>query len=179
MNISSLHIDNLNFAKKGERLEGWLDLSACPRLGELLLSQASDGVNEKSLSSTAAKIDVLLQGKVDAQGRSWIRAEIKANLSTYCQRCFEPLPLSLALNFSYLIAETDQEAGDELALDDNDEYDLQEPDKAMSVAALIEDELIMALPIAPVHDFDCVELTRQAGEKPNPFAALKDLMKKP
>jgi len=179
MNISSLHIDNLNFAKKGERLEGQLDLKACPRLVELLQSQAPDVINEKLLDSASAKIDILLQGEMDAQGRSFIHAEIKANLSTYCQRCFAPLPLSLTLNFSYLIAEVSQEAGEEFTLDDHDEYDLQEPDKMMSVAALIEDELIMALPIAPVHDFDCVELTRQVSEKPNPFAALKDLMKKP
>jgi uncharacterized protein len=48
----------------------------------------------------------------------------------------------------------------------------------MDVIALIEDELIMAMPIAPTHNHDCVKLVTQSGEKPNPFAVLKDLVKR-
>jgi uncharacterized protein len=47
----------------------------------------------------------------------------------------------------------------------------------MDVKLLVEDEVILALPIAPVHDNDCTPVTMQSGEKPNPFAALKGLIK--
>ncbi len=56
-------------------------------------------------------------------------------------------------------------------------YDLLQANANMDLAALIEDEVIMALPIAPTHENACVELVTQSGEKPNPFAALKGLIK--
>ena len=47
----------------------------------------------------------------------------------------------------------------------------------MDIAALIEDEIIMALPIAPMHEVICGEVVTQSGEKPNPFAVLKGIIK--
>ncbi len=178
MNTFVLHIDNLSFAKKGEKLSGQLDLASCPRLSEMLLSQIPHGLKSNSSDLQPSTISFLLRGELDAQGRSFIHSEINAELTTYCQRCLESISLPFKLNFSYLIAFENVESGEELSVDDNDEFDLQEPDKAMDVAALIEDELIMALPIAPTDDFDCAKLTTQAGDKPNPFAVLKDLIKK-
>lgn len=179
MNTSQLHIDNLSFAKKQERLSGQLDLGACPRLQELMLSQVPTASNVKGPGAISSTVKFLLWGELDAQGRCFIHSEINAELHTYCQRCLEPMSLPVKLNFVYLIAEAVKAHDDELPLDDNDEYDLQEPDRAMDVAALIEDELIMALPIAPTHDFDCAKLIAQSGEKPNPFAVLKNLINKP
>jgi uncharacterized protein len=47
----------------------------------------------------------------------------------------------------------------------------------MDVVQLIEDEIIMALPIAPTHEQNCGPQVMQSGEKPNPFAVLKGLIK--
>jgi uncharacterized protein len=51
----------------------------------------------------------------------------------------------------------------------------------MDLVALIEDEMLMALPIAPVHAEDCNDNLHngvaESGEKPNPFAVLKGLIK--
>ena len=38
---------------------------------------------------------------------------------------------------------------------------------------MIEDELLMAAPIAPVHPTECAQLCMQSGEKANPFTVLK------
>jgi uncharacterized protein len=87
------------------------------------------------------------------------------------------MPLNLNLNFYYLIGEvsdTDVEAVD---VDNSDEYDLQQANKTMDLIALIEDEIIMAMPIAPMHEEGCTEAAMQSGEKPNPFAVLKGLIK--
>ncbi len=87
------------------------------------------------------------------------------------------MPLILALNFNYSIS--DMPEGDLLAnaADETDDIDLQPVSQHMDVIALIEDELIMALPIAPVHEQACASLVNQSGEKPNPFAVLKSLIK--
>jgi uncharacterized protein len=178
MNTSSLVIDNLNFAKKSEELSGQFKLASFARLSELMLSQVPPKASVNDLNLSSSTINFLLRGGLDNQGRSIIYCKIEALLSTCCQRCLEPMPLPFSLSFSYLIAEADVRHNEESLLDDSDEYDLQEPNRAMDVATLIEDELLMAMPIAPTHDFDCAKLITQAGNKPNPFAALKDLVKK-
>lgn len=177
MNTVPLIIDNLSFARKGEQLSGKADLEAFPRLQEMLETQAPSASKRLDRDAEPSVIDFLLRGEADAQGRCFIALEIDARLSTFCQRCLDPLALPFKLNFRYLIADVAEGLDDELSLDDNDEYDVQEPDRAMNVFALIEDELIMALPISPTHEFDCAQLITQAGDKPNPFAVLKGLIK--
>ena len=56
---------------------------------------------------------------------------------------------------------------------ENDEIDWIEEEKEMNLLELIEDELLLAMPIAPHHDNNCAKLSMQSGEKPNPFAILK------
>lgn len=57
-----------------------------------------------------------------------------------------------------------------------------EASREMNVWELVEDELLIAFPIAPVHSAEhqkeCVAYIKQSGEKPNPFAVLKDFAKK-
>ena len=47
----------------------------------------------------------------------------------------------------------------------------------MNVLQLIEDELLLAMPIAPTHAEACNKASMQSGEKPNPFAVLKGKIK--
>ena len=51
--------------------------------------------------------------------------------------------------------------------------DWLEINSEMDVHELIEDELLLAMPIAPAHEGACSRLSMQSGEKPNPFAVLK------
>jgi uncharacterized protein len=171
MSKQTLLIDNIAFAKKNERLAGELSLEDCPRLDELLQSSTDSKVSHTGL------ISYVLQGKVDAVGQHILQLSIACKLATSCQRCLNAMPLNLNLNFYYLIGEvsdTDVEAVD---VDNSDEYDLQQANKTMDLIALIEDEIIMAMPIAPMHEEGCTEAAMQSGEKPNPFAVLKGLIK--
>jgi uncharacterized protein len=89
-----------------------------------------------------------------------------------CQRCLEPVTVPIALHFDYVVC-----AEESATLDDNDEVDWLEQSDAMDISALIEDELLIALPIAPVHASLCKQLNLESGEKPNPFSVLKALKK--
>jgi len=87
------------------------------------------------------------------------------------------MPLKLALNYNYVIGDVnvnDVEASD---IEGSDDIDLQEASQTMDLIALIEDEIIMAMPIAPIHEEDCGAIITQSGEKTNPFSALKGLIK--
>lgn len=165
MTTQSLFIDNSAFAKKNERLAGRLSLCDCPRLAGL--SQTNTAQN---LAETA--VEYVLQGEANSIGQHFLHLSLTANLSTACQRCLNPMLLQLKLDFNYMIADTD-----DTDVEDNDDVDLQEPSQTMDLIALIEDEIIMAMPIAPVHEEDCGAIVTQSGEKPNPFAVLKGLIK--
>lgn len=166
-----LVIDNLAFSKKSEALSGILLLADCPRLQELL--------HQPSLKaeSKAQEIAFNLTGTTNSLNQHFLSLSITANLSANCQRCLSAMPLILKLHFNYLISDVEDADLEALALDNVDDYDLLQSNANMDLAALIEDELIMALPIAPTHENTCVELITQSGEKPNPFAALQGLIK--
>ncbi len=136
------------------------------------------------------------QGQGD--GRLWW-LEIDAELDCACSRCLGPMPVSLRLRrgfeFCRTAKEADQKTEDWLA-DQADGLDLPDvdflaPEDQMTVLLLVEDELLLALPMAPKHA-DCqapgaVTLGEGAaaeasGEKlgtERPFAGLRDLLKKP
>lgn len=174
MTTRTIFIDNLAFAKKNERLAGELLLVDCPRLNDFL--------HHFSLTSTSnivpsGSINYELLGETDATGRHFLHLSLSANLITICQRCLNEMPLKLALNFKYLIDEVGD--FDLMAPEDDggDDYDIQQVSPNMDVVALLEDEIIMAMPIAPSHDQFCGDIVSHSGEKPNPFAILKGLIK--
>lgn len=180
MSTQPILIDNVAFAKRGERLAGSLSLEDCPRLAELLGSQASDSsasLADKNSSKDNSVIHFTINGETNAAGQHFLHLTLNATLNTYCQRCLEQMPLNLNLNFDYLINEIDTGDSDVAYVEDNDDYDIQEPSQAMDLHRLLEDEVIMATPIAPTHEGHCAQLAMQSGEKPNPFAVLKGLIK--
>lgn len=174
MTKQTLFIDNFAFAKKNERLVGELSLADCSRLNELLQYSAEIS---KSTNKPAGSISYVLQGKTDAAGQAILNLSLTTSLTTICQRCLNEMPLNLSLNFNYLIGEvsdTDLSANE---IDNNDDIDVQQASQHMDVIALLEDEIIMAMPIASIHEDSCGEIVSQSGEKPNPFAILKGLIK--
>ncbi len=166
MSTQPLLIDNIAFAKRNDHLAGVLSLADCARLSELLKSQAQDNVIEYSL-----------EGETNSVGQHFLHLSLRSNLTTFCQRCLEAMPLKLDLNFHYLIGGVDFDHSEMGDVEDSDDFDLQEASQTMDLIALIEDEIIMAMPIAPAHESGCAAAVMQSGKKPNPFAVLKDLIK--
>jgi uncharacterized protein len=71
-----------------------------------------------------------------------------------------------------------------MAEDDQSEEDLLVMEPQFDLSAVLEDELLMALPLVPMHDQCPVattlsvgegELAPEANQKPNPFAVLAKL----
>jgi uncharacterized protein len=160
MTQKSLIINNLEFAINRLKLSDSLTTAQLPRLAELLVNQEKTHV-QFQLSGT---------GKQFRQPS--LHLNIKANLAVTCQRCLDEMLVNLNLNFDYLVSSTEISEAEE-----NDEIDWLEANHEMDVGELIEDELLLALPIAPTHAHDCSKLNTQSGDKPNPFAALKGLIK--
>jgi len=153
-------IDGLQFARGAESLEGTLDLSRLPRLAEMRC--ATTGLHYE------------LRGRTDAEGRGWLQVLANGTLTLECQRCLGPLTLPLALRSELMLAasERDIETAD-------DDIDRVLAGKAMDVCQLIEDEALLALPMAPRHEQCGGKRDRAEAGRPSPFAGLAKLKRMP
>jgi uncharacterized protein len=161
-------INNLDFATSAQILSGNVKLDDLQRLNDLLTAQLN--------TQNSAKIEYQLTGSNNKYNLPSLHLTLNAELPTVCQRCLNAMTAHLKLNFDYLVNDTEPRE-----LDGNDDLDWLESSREMNVWELIEDELLIAFPIAPIHSLDnsdCVQYIKQSGEKQNPFAVLKNLSKK-
>ncbi len=160
MKTKNIYINTLEFAQKKQSIHGEVLVNDFPRLQEIAALSSENGV-----------VRYQLNGRNGALGLPGIRLHIEVpELQVVCQRCLSEMPLALNLDFDYVVS---KEPPDEL--DELDDADWLEAAQEFDLKALIEDELLLAMPIAPTHDFACNERTMQSGEKTNPFAVLKTL----
>lgn len=155
-------INNLEFAKKQEEITHLIDVDSCERLLDLL----------ETNSTLPKKISYNLKGSSSTFHLPSLGLKIEATLPVLCQRCLQPMQLNLSLAYDYVIAEAEPEA-----FEGDEEIDWLEASREMNINSLIEDELLMAMPIGPLHDHACKPPIQEQLEKPNPFAVLKDLLK--
>ncbi|MDK1289952.1 23S rRNA accumulation protein YceD [Pseudoalteromonas umbrosa] len=138
---------------------------------------------QQVVQDQVGEIAVTIHCDIDQQGLVVIRGSARTRVTLVCQRCNDELGLDLAQDFAYspvgLGAESDDlpESYDVVELDEEGEINLRQ---------LIEDELILAIPIVPMHDEASCSFSNKPvsfGEieaedsKPNPFEILKQLKK--
>jgi len=164
--LAETAVDSLKFAADGGRLSGKLALSSLPRLCDVLT--AREGWLDCELSG---------ERRVDADGRmrSLLRLLVTGRLGLRCQRCLADVRFDCAID-SRLLLVPEGEAWPEDEMD-SDEYDALPADKALSLRDLVEEEVLLALPIVPRHA-DCLPPGGMEQENgPSPFAALAKLKK--
>lgn len=128
---------------------------------------------EDQLAGDGGAVSFRLTGGVDAEGKPRLELTVRGRLLLRCQRCFGEMGWDLAVGSALLPVRVGQALPeDEL---ENDEVDAIEVDGGLDVLSLVEDEIILALPMAPRHE-DC-GASRTSGEdggarRESPFAAL-------
>lgn len=161
------YIEPAKLAASGESLAGSLATTGMSRL----LAAVNDCDNE---------VRFRLDCRRDEQGYIVISGEVEVHLTLRCQRCLEPLPVHLQQPVHIGWA---TEAAALQRLPEALEPLLSESPR-LDPAALIEDEILLGLPMAPLHDAKACPAAEFVEElKPHresPFAVLKDLkLKKP
>ena len=163
---------NLNFrqkAKTGFEIQGKLPIKSLKRLNEILLS------DEGKLQ---AELKFGFAGHIP-----FIRGHITAELQLKCQRCMQPMQYHVDNEFKLGLVLNEEQMN---KLPDDFEPYLVEDD-TNHLADMLEDELLLSLPLVAMHDFECsehvsIQETQQdeeqepAKEKDNPFSVLKDLL---
>ena len=129
---------------------------------------------------------VRLGPRVDASGHSdiWLQLQVRTRLSQTCQRCLEPVDVAVEVDRDFRFVDSEDTA---LAQDEQCEEDLLVVSRAFDLTGLIEDEVLMALPLIARHEVCPVSVKLQVvdaefdapADKPNPFASLAQLKGKP
>ncbi len=127
-----------------------------------------------------------LRERTGTEADVWLRLEANTRFALTCQRCMQAVLMPLEVDQWYRFVATEDIA---MAQDDASEEDLLVMEPQFDLLALLEDELLMALPLVPMHE-QCPESLSQASqslkekdedepaEKPNPFAVLAQIKKK-
>jgi uncharacterized protein len=175
------------FARNG-RITADLPLQRLPRL-------------TASLADSEGQASVALQFGLDVEGRKLLTGTVDAILHLSCQRCLQRMDWPVSSELAMLVFDTreqldkvlrlqgsDDLAHDVLVLDELDDGSgVAADEQELNVQALIEDELILSLPLVPLHeDASCSQEWNslrarseaeeaQAAPKPNPFAVLAQL----
>lgn len=166
------------FAKAADSVTGEKSLAHFTRLME-----EAQGMGGESPVAYSVRGEVRREG--EAGEELWLHLAAQVALPLTCQRCLGPVDIPLAFDRSFRFVATEELAAIE---DEESEEDVLVLSRDFDVLELIEDELLMALPAVPKHDVCPVpvklqvadpDFVEEPAEKPNPFAVLEQLKKKP
>ena len=145
--------DAYRLAREGGVLEGTLDILASDRLADRIAEPADD--------AAASEVAWRIVGTSDSAGRPAIAIDLDGEVPVICQRCLEPFLYPVAQHTIAVLAKNDADA-DSLDVDSDDEVLVA--DHPLLAAELVEDELLLTLPYAPMHEpGDCVAAPADAG----------------
>ena len=147
---------------------GEISLSELERLGELLHPERPSG----ETGSVFVEFE-FIRSEFD---KAMIAGHLHTRLDLECQRCLKPLELPVELDFRLMI-----DASDDM-LRHSSMDTLYSDDGFIDIVEVIEDELLLAVPLVVMHENTACNENWQASEPPlepaakeNPFAVLQQL----
>jgi len=165
------HVDPRKLADRAATLEGELQLSELKRLVDPL--EDDEGV-----------VRARLEFGRDEQRTVVIRSELDVEVKMICQRCLEPVVLPIHSECEYAVV-NEGASGQHLPKG----YDVLEVgEDPLDLLALVEEELLLALPIVPLHDLEICqppagpdepEPSENEVSRSNPFSVLAQLKRDP
>jgi uncharacterized protein len=160
-------IDSLDFARNGQQINGEVPIVELPRLLDVL-------------ENSQGALSYAVRGGLDKLGNHLLDVSITGNCRLRCQRCLGAMEHAVRIDTRLLLR--DQASLD--ALDDNvaggeeEEFDSILADAHLDVLDLLEEEILLSLPIAPKHELGACQAAgggNEHEEEKNPFAVLAKL----
>ena len=137
-----------------------------------------------SVVSVDSDVECEMSFAIDNQRLAVIKGDAKVRVTLACQRCGKPFSHDVYTTYCFSPVVTDEqaealpEAYEPIEVNEFGEIDL---------LAMVEDEIIITLPVVPVHDSEHCEVSDadmvfgelpEEAQKPNPFAVLASLKRK-
>jgi uncharacterized protein len=158
-------IDALDFARNAGALHGKIAISALERLQDYLIENSGE-------------LQYEVAGVLNSDGKPALRISAGGLIRLRCQRCLGELVHVLDLRTDLVLAQNEKELS---SLDEDESIDCILAESSLDVLGLIEDEIILSLPISPRHDEGKCSLGRPLSsgtvEQKPLFAALTALKK--
>lgn len=115
----------------------------------------------------------------DQQGLFVVEGRMATTVKLTCQRCLEPVSTDLDVGVHLWLLRSEEQAD---RLPDDADFLVIDENGCIDLAAALEDELILALPLVPAHE-ECEafpvepveEAEPEAPARPNPFLVLASL----
>lgn len=171
-------LDARAFAQAGAALAGAQPVAELPRL----VADLHEDADAAAVAAVAWQAHGEWREGVAGQGAApWLHLQARAVLPLACQRCLGPVDAEVLVDrwFRFVADEAAAEAED----DDCDE-DLLALEPRPDLMDVLEDELLMSLPLVPMHErcpdtpaLPATDGDAPAPERPHPFAALAALKK--
>ncbi|MCM1512567.1 MAG: YceD family protein [Oxalobacter formigenes] len=156
--------DPAGFCREGRQLEGVAKIAELERLSTVC-------------ADVSGELRWRVAGGFHSSGYPLLELTVAGSVNLICQRCLEAFPLTLDARTAIVLAGNEEEADEvEDGLDPEDPTEVIVREKGMDVLVLVEDEVLLTLPLSPRHDV-CPENTASFEEiRPeSPFAILENL----
>jgi uncharacterized protein len=166
------------FAKHGESLQGEWPMATMQRLIDCCHPQ---GV-EAPQASVRWRARGELRASITKEVQPWLHLAAQADLLLVCQRCLGPVDSPLRFERPWRFVHGEESAAE---LDADSDEDVLALTHTLDLQALIEDELLLALPLVPRHEHCDTPVpaedfaTGEAAKSESPFAALSALKQRP
>jgi len=162
-------IDSLDFARQGLEFRGEAAVSELPRLRDVL-------------AAPEGQVSFVLRGVPQGRnGKALLELTLTGSCQLRCQRCLQALPYSInTASLLMPVAEGELEGAPEGGeLEEDEGIDTIPASAHMDVLDLVEEEIVLGLPLAPRHEFGACEAANESAlrEERSPFAVLRGLKK--
>jgi uncharacterized protein len=158
--------DPFEFARRSNALDGELDARDLPRVAEAIRG------TQAWRRGTAQPVRYELTGR-QIDDKSFLDVVAAAELVFCCRRCLEDVVCAVEVNARLLLVPKGEELPDEAL--EVDEFDPIHAERDFDVIGAVEEELLLALPLAPTHEDCSVPAVQENGDDRSPFALLKGL----
>ena len=163
--FGQLGIETAKFTRERARLEGDLSLAQLPRLAQQLFD-------------LVGSIGYSVDGYVTDRGDPALAVRIAGSVNLRCQRCLGRLPLAVKLRRDFVLIRGADEF--EPRSEEDDLVDVIPAAPRLDLQALLEEEVLLGLPMAPRHaEGECrapgAAVTDGQGREASTFAALASL----
>jgi uncharacterized protein len=162
------------FAEQGATLQGEWPLAAMDRLIDCCHADWTEAPRAPVVWRAHGE----LRKTRAAEPQVWLRLDVATRLALVCQRCLGPVDAALSIEKALRFVRGEDVAAE---LDADGDDDVLDSSRNLDLRSLIEDELLLALPLVPRHD-ECPPAYREhfpaesrADDKPSPFAVLAAL----
>ncbi len=157
-------IDSLDFARNGMELRGEIAMAEMPRVQDLL-------------ASPEGQVSYVLRGLRDRNGKPMLELTLDGSCQLRCQRCLQGFAYPIRMT-SRLLPVPEEELDE--ASEEEDGVDRIPAEVQLNVLDLIEEEILLGLPLAPKHEFGACAAAVESPlpEARKPFDVLSGLKNK-